>query len=199
MRRKTMTILGAIVLVLAAAATSFALVLTAANDEPQDPSTTAAAPSEEPTDEAAPDDSQPPASQAPDPAGADREAMEALAIEAAEIMTTWDSIEDLNATEAEERAADLMTKDRADRITVPERPNTSAEWNAAAEQKATSEPHVQINTGTENDVVSVQAEWVWTTDEGHVVAHGEDRRIYYFEFTEEGGELQISDYTWETS
>lgn len=134
----------------------------------------------------------------PDMSAEDREALEAVAVEAATMMTTWDPNEDFNQTSAELRATELMTDERADQIVAPERPATGTEWLEAAEAGATSEPRVEVNEGTESDVVSVIATWVWLDADGHVVSNPDERRVFYFDFEEVDGELLISDYQWES-
>lgn len=134
----------------------------------------------------------------PDMSAEERESLEAVAVEAATVMTTWDPNEDFNQTSAELRAADLMTDERADQIVAPERPATGTEWLEAADAGATSEPNVEINKGTESDVVSVIATWVWIDSDGHVVSNPNERRAFYFDFEQVDGELLISDYQWES-
>lgn len=134
----------------------------------------------------------------PDMDADDRDALESVALEAAEIMTTWDPGEDFNQTEAELRAADLMTEERAAEIVAPQRPATGEEWLEAAEAGATSTPSVEVNEATESDVVSVIATWTWIDSDGHVVSNPRDRRVFYFDFAEVDGEVLISDYQWES-
>lgn len=130
-----------------------------------------------------------------------REQWEDLAIEAAEIMTTWTPAEDFNQTAAELRATDLMTQERAEQIMEPERPTTGTEWLNAAEEEATSDPTAEINAATGNEVVSVLVTWEWVSAEGATVGEGQQRRIFYFSFEEDPnneGEFLISDYSWDT-
>lgn len=134
----------------------------------------------------------------PDMSAEDRAALEAVALEAAAMMTSWDPNEDFNQTSAELRATELMTDERANQIVAPERPVTGTEWLEAAEAGATSEPRVEVNEGTESDVVSVIATWVWLDADGHVVSNPGERRVFYFDFEQVEGELLISDYQWES-
>ncbi|MBO0596808.1 hypothetical protein I2485_15290 [Nesterenkonia sp. E16_7] len=130
---------------------------------------------------------------------ADREAMEELGMEVAEIMTTWDPNEDFNQTAAEMRAADLMTEELSDSITAPERPTTGTEWLDAAEAGATSQPTVKPNRATSNEVVSIEASWVWVTEDGDVISNPTERRLFYFNFEEgDDGELLVSDYSYDS-
>lgn len=123
--------------------------------------------------------------------------VEATAVEAAEIMTTWTPHEDFNRTAAEQRAEHLMTDDRADQIVAPEREASGEGWRTAADQNATSRPSVQLNnqTETQDGMVSVFASWQWITDDGEVLGTGPQERIYYFTFDDQG---KIHDYTYET-
>ncbi|GAA1152180.1 hypothetical protein [Nesterenkonia lutea] len=110
------TVIGIIVavLLLVAAGGAFAYVAVSSNEPtaeepaparttPPSPSASQPEPPEETLDEG----------QDEDPLAADREAMEELGMEVAEIMTTWDPNEDFNQTAAEMRAADLMTEELA--------------------------------------------------------------------------------------
>ena len=186
------------VLVLGAAGGAFAYVAASSNgptaQEPEatpEPSPTQVQPepAEETLDEG----------QDEDPLAADREAMEALGMEVAEIMTTWDPNEDFNRTAAEMRARDLMTEELAESITAPERPATGAEWLDAAAAGATSQPTVKPNRGTSNEVVSIEATWVWVTEDGDVISNPTERRLYFFNFdTGDDGELLVSDFNYDT-
>jgi hypothetical protein len=122
---------------------------------------------------------------------------EQTALDAARIMTTWTPAQDLNRTAAEQRAAHLMTEDRAARVIAPERPATGTEWLEAADRGATSVPTVELNTATEltDTGVSVTATWTWDSPDGSDIPaeRGTQPRIYFFEFTQDG---QIHDYTY---
>lgn len=122
---------------------------------------------------------------------------EAEALEAAEIMTTWKPAEDYNRTDAELRAAHLMTDEMANSIESPERQASGQDWFTAAEADATSQPQVEINqyTQTEEGTVSVFATWQWVTESGETLADEPQERIYYFAFNDQG---KIHDYTYET-
>lgn len=192
------TIVGIIlaVLILGGAAGAFAYVAVSSNEP--------AAQEPEPTPEPSPSASQPEPAEEPeeeqdDDPLADREAMEELGMEVAEIMTTWDPNEDFNQTAAEMRAADLMTEELAESITAPERPTTGTEWLDAAEAGATSQPTVKPNRATSNEVVSVEATWVWVTEDGDVISNPTERRLFFFNFEEgDDGELLVSDYSYDT-
>lgn len=188
------------VLVLGAAGGAFAYVAVSSNGP------AAEEPAQEPTPTPSPTQVQPePAEetldegQEEDPLAADREAMEELGMEVAEIMTTWDPNEDFNRTAAEMRARDLMTEELAESITAPERPATGEEWLGAAEAGATSQPTATPNRGTSNEVVSIEVTWVWVNDAGDVISNPTDRRLYFFNFEEgDDGELLVSDFNYDT-
>lgn len=195
-RRRTFIILGIVAVVLAAVVGTVLTIQRAGDQQAAEPT------SQEPAEPPTPDLPQAPspdeATTEPDMSAEDREALEAVAIEAATIMTTWDPNEDFNQTEAELRATELMTEERAEQVTAPERPATGPPWLEAAEAGATSEPSVEVNEGTESDVVSVIATWVWIDAEGHVISNPDERRAFYFDFEEVDGELLITDYDWES-
>jgi|SRR5690625_1469280 len=136
----------------------------------------------------------PAAQTVPGPAETDNEH---TALEAARIMTTWTPAEDFNRTAAEQRATHLMTEERAEHVVAPERPTTGQAWNQAAKHNATSIPQVGLNPHTEAEkgIISVRATWQWETESGETLPSGDEQRIYYFSFTEEG---KIHDYTYET-
>jgi len=122
---------------------------------------------------------------------------ETAALEAAEVMTTWQPAEDFNRTAAEQRARYLMTDELAANIITPERPATGTEWNTAADSEATSQPSVEINNYTESQdcTVSVLATWEWVTTNGELIPNEDDERIYHLAFNDDG---ELVDYTYET-
>ncbi len=202
MRRNTIIAIIVAVLVLGAAGGAFAYVAVSSNEpaaeKPQPARMTPAEPSPsqvqpEPAEETLDE------GQNEDPLAADREAMEELGMEVAEIMTTWDPNEDFNQTAAEMRAGDLMTEELAESITAPERPTTGEEWLNAAEAGATSQPTATPNRATSNEVVSIEVTWVWVTEDGDVISNPTERRLFFFNFEQDDdGELLVSDYTYET-
>jgi hypothetical protein len=118
----------------------------------------------------------------------------ALAIEAAQIMTTWNPAKDFNRTDAEMRARKLMTPERAKEVIAPERPATGEEWLNAAAKKATSQPNVKIESAHhEQDSIAVNATWQWVTADGESWA-GEGKTTFFFTFTDKAP-YQIRDYT----
>lgn len=121
---------------------------------------------------------------------------ERTALEAARIMTTWNPQEDMTATHAELRARELMTKARAKEVRAPERPASSAVWNAAAEAKATSKPTAVIERANDDRGVTVRVTWTWNTEDGPAGVsdpEGERGRLYHYEFDGE----RIAAYTYE--
>lgn len=171
MTRKTL-ILGMIVLVLGAAAIAFGLVLFQGQDDQ-------------------------PAAEPPPPQEAQQlTENEKTALEAATIMTTWHPADDFNRTDAELRASHLMTDERANRIEQPEHPATGPEWNEAAQHNATSQPAVEINyfTDVDENTVAVFAEWKWVTENEKTLPSGDEEKIYYFAFNDQG---EIHAYTYE--
>lgn len=124
---------------------------------------------------------------------------EEVALLAASVMTTWAPAEDLNQTEAEKRARELMTDQRADEVAGPQRPASGELWKQAATEDATSVPMVEINEATEvqEETVSVIATWSWSDPEGTIIASDPTRRIFYFQIKDTKSGPAISDYTWE--
>ncbi|WP_044495955.1 hypothetical protein [Nesterenkonia massiliensis] len=186
-------IISVIIIVIAAAvAAVWATQRTSAEDEVVGPTPSPAESSLPAAPQPSPEDDEPAIEDA------ERERMEQLALEAAEVMTTWDPIEDFNQTEAELRAAHLMTDELAESIRPPERPTTGPKWLDAASAGATSRPSVEPNRATSDEVISVEATWVWITEEGSVISNPTERRLFFFTFEEVAGELLISDYSWES-
>ena len=122
---------------------------------------------------------------------------QAIALEAARIMTTWTPATDANRTEAERRAGHLMTAERAEQITAPARPAGGAEWTTAAEAEATSVPEVQLNDRSDTTGVAVTATWTWQTPAGdELPQHGTPVRWYTFEFVKDDPE-KIGAYSYQ--
>lgn len=123
---------------------------------------------------------------------------EELAVEAAELMSTFHAAEDFNQTTAEHRAAHLMTEERAAQIQEPERPATGAVWAEAAERQAVSEPNGEIMGHTEGDYITVRVTWRWVA-EGYNPLNDDTVRNFYFTIDQDDeGHPVIHDYTWET-
>lgn len=122
---------------------------------------------------------------------------EELALYATKIMTTWTPTNDDTQTAAELRARPLMTDEAANRIEEPERAPGGADWRRARETNATSQPAVEISTGTEGEYITVLAQWQWIDDTGQTSWKPDEQRAYHFTFTEENGDLKIADYTYE--
>lgn len=121
-----------------------------------------------------------------------------LAIEATEIMTTWNPREDDTQTAAELRARHLMTDELANTLEEPERSPGGEDWRQAYETYATSEPQVELTDATDGSYTTVHARWRWIEGNGTNSWWPDERRAYHFTFTEENGELKIADYTYET-
>lgn len=124
---------------------------------------------------------------------------EELALEATEVMTTWQPAQDTTQTDAEFRAAEMMTQERADEIVAPERFPASPEWREAANRDATSDPHAEIiPSGHGDGEIGVRVSWRWVAD-GHRPLTDDTVRTFFFTFTEgDDGEPLIADYTWQT-
>lgn len=202
MSRNTIIAIIVGVLLLAAAGGAFAYVAVSSNEPAaEEPAPARTSPAEPTPSQIQPEPAEETLDegQDEDPLAADREAMEALGMEVAEIMTTWDPNEDFNRTAAEMRARDLMTQELAESITAPERPATGEEWLGAAEAGATSQPTAKPNRATSNEVVSVEVTWVWINEAGDVISNPTDRRLYFFNFEQgQDGELLVSDFNYDT-
>lgn len=186
---------GAVVLAGAAVFAATQTDLFSTDDEPQAtvteaPSAPVATPSAEPTPtEEAPQD---------DPEEPEPLTEEELAIEAAELMSTWHAAEDFNQTTAEFRARHLMTEERAAQIIEPERPATGAVWNQAAERNAVSEPSADIMAHTESDYITVRVTWRWVAENYNPLTDDTVRNFYFTIDQDDDGDPIIHDYTWET-
>lgn len=122
---------------------------------------------------------------------------EELALYVTKIMTTWTPTNDDTQTAAELRARHLMTDEAANRIAEPEREPGGTDWRRARETNATSQPAVEIATGTEGEHITVLAQWQWIDDTGQTSWKPDEQRAYHFTFIEENGDLKIADYTYE--
>src|SRR5690625_1665208 len=89
---------------------------------------------------------------------------EELALYATKIMTTWTPANDETQTAAELRARHLMNDEVANRIDEPEHRPGGADWRRARETNATSQPAVEITTGTEGAYITVHEPWQWVDD-----------------------------------
>lgn len=193
--------------IITAAVAALALAAVAACSTPQEPDGEQTGPMVEVT---APDGGQ--IDQGPEetvslPSGvgeAEYEAKVALARQAAEVMSTWTPGQDLNWTDSELRARDLMTEEKAAQVVAPERPASGPEWHEAAEEGATSVPRVVQNLDfdlpaqTEEDkealVISMDVSWTWETSEAR--AWPGSSRTYYFSFTDTEP-YKIAGYTYD--
>ena len=137
----------------------------------------------------------PPAETAHEHTGGTAE-QQAIALEAAKIMTTWTPAKDATRTEAELRARHLMTPERAAKVITPERPSTGAEWTAAAKDEATSAPVVTLNDRADVPGVAVRATWSWKRPDGSALPRaGKPIRYYTFTFDPDDP-TKINDYTY---
>ena len=121
---------------------------------------------------------------------------QAIALEAARIMTTWTPDKDATQTHAELRARHLMTAERAARVITPERPSSGAEWTAAAKEKATSEPVVSLNTQADTPGVAVRASWSWKRPDGSPLPRTSKPIRYYTFVFDEKEPTKIADYSY---
>lgn len=130
------------------------------------------------------------------PVGGSEEQRE-IAREAARIMTTWTPGEDTSYTDAELRARELMTEERAAQVIAPERGAGGAEWTQAEQAGARSVPELTVNEAADTDAVEVTATWTWQTPEGDTLAADGPTtvRFYTFSFDPEHPE-KIADYTY---
>lgn len=159
-----------------------------------------AAPTQQPAQSSAPATSAPAtATMAPAPTSTSASAtvtkQQALALEAARIMSTWDAAKDFNRTASEKRAAHLIRPDRAAAIEAPERPASGLDWQAAVKAKARSLPTVTLSKDMEGDYTAVNASWQWQAEDGSTFI-GTEKRVYYFTFTP-GDDPKINDYTYD--
>lgn len=118
----------------------------------------------------------------------DRTNRDAVAKRAVEIMTTWYPGTDYNETRAEQRAAGLMSLEKAKSITAPERPATGEDWRRWGELDGYSKPTVKIREplhGAESDsddqeVVNVEAIAIWQwAAKGKNSVVSDEQLIYY--------------------
>ena len=180
-------ITAAVALVLAGGAWAMFGAPITAEPEPQ-PSPTTAASSSAP----APTSSSPTTAAASTPEADTKE--ERIALEAARIMTTWDTTKDTNDSDAEARAKHLMTKKCADKVLTGDWDTTNKVWWKAAENDGRSVPEVELTPHGDKGRVRVMATWHWTNDDGDKLADP-TRRAFVFTFTDDR-KPRISDYTW---
>lgn len=120
---------------------------------------------------------------------------EALALEAAEVMTTWDPAADHSQTAAELRAADLVDDSISEVLAEPENPTYSPEWREAAEREAVSVPDAQLREVTENRYYDVEVTWAWEAEGENPIREGP--RYFTFVIDDDAaGEPIITHYEW---
>ncbi|MBB4734729.1 hypothetical protein HDA30_000237 [Micrococcus cohnii] len=181
-------ITAAVALVLAGGAWAMFGAPITADPEPQPSPTTAAASSGAP----APASSSPTTAAASTPEADTKE--ERIALEAARIMTTWDTTKDANDSDAEARAKHLMTKKCADKVLTGDWDTTNKVWWQAAKHEGRSVPEVELTPHGDKGRVRVMATWHWTNDDGETL-DDPTRRAFVFTFTDDR-KPRISDYTW---
>lgn len=134
----------------------------------------------------------------------DRTDPEAVALRAAEIMTTWYPGSDYNRSVADQRAAGLVAARRAEAIGLPERPATGEPWNTWASRNGWTVPSVKIRgsqdinedytgkTSKNTTQVEVASAWKWAA-EGYNSELSDRQYIFYFSLTkhpERGWEIE---------
>lgn len=137
----------------------------------------------------------PPAETAHEHTGGTAE-QQAIALEAAKIMTTWTPAKDATRTEAELRARHLMTPERAAKVITPERPSAGAEWTAAAKDEATSAPVVTLNDRADVPGVAVRATWSWKRPDGTALPRTSTPLRYYSFTFSDTDPTKIQDYSY---
>lgn len=139
----------------------------------------------------------PPADPEPEPeqVGGTAE-QQAIALEAAKIMSTWTPSKDDTRTDAELRARHLMTAERAAKVVAPERPAGGAEWIEAAQEDATSVPAATLNDRADSPGVAVRVTWSWQRPDGSALPRPNiPLRYYTFTFSDTEP-TKISDYSY---
>ena len=119
---------------------------------------------------------------------------ERIALEAARIMTTWDTTKDANDSDAEARAKHLMTKKCADKVLTGDWSSINKVWWQAAKHEGRSVPEVELTPHSDKGRVRVMATWHWTNDDGETL-EDPTRRAFTFTFTDDR-KPRIADYTW---
>jgi len=91
---------------------------------------------------------------------------EVLAIEAAEIMHTWNPVEDTSRSDAIIRAMDYFTQEFQDSF-IPAPRASGAEWTQAAQINAKSVPEINVvRTHQDDYVVELAITWHWEDAQG---------------------------------
>lgn len=152
--------------------------------------------------------------QATKPAGAKDDPAQAVALEAAQIMTSWDPGTDQSMMDAVRRASHLFTSKLAAQIDYSLPTTDAGVWNQMSDKKAVSiskvtvqedlhdgeehrqehEPEARGNA--KSAAVTVLATWSWET-EGYRQLHDETR-MFFFELTEEPeGRWMVAGYNYQ--
>lgn len=121
---------------------------------------------------------------------------QALAEEAARVMTTWNAADDWNTADAEVRAKYLMHPDRAEKVGVPQRPAGTA-WNQPAEHEAISLTEIEPSTHHDASSIEMEVTWRWVSEDGWKGSAGSRFwAITTAEDPDDAGCLVVNDYTW---
>lgn len=121
---------------------------------------------------------------------------QALAEEAARVMTTWNAADDWNTADAEVRAKYLMHPDRAEDLGVPQRPAGTA-WNQPAEHKAITLTEIEPSTHHDASSIEMEVTWRWVSEDGWKGSAGS--RFWAITTAEDPDNadcLVVNDYTW---
>lgn len=153
-------------------------------------------PTSTPSPEATPEDSSAkPAEAAPSEDEDPQDAREALALEAAETMTTWNPQQDHSQTAAELRAADMVADSISEVLEEPENPTYSPEWREAADRGAVSVSEAELREVTEDRYYDVEVTWSWEAD-GHRPIHEGPRYFSFIIDDDDDGDPIIVHYEW---
>ncbi|GAA3278249.1 hypothetical protein [Nesterenkonia halobia] len=121
---------------------------------------------------------------------------QALAEEAARVMTTWNAADDWNTADAEVRAKYLMHPDRAENVGVPQRPAGTA-WNQPAEHEAITLTETEPSTHHDASSIEMEVTWRWVSQDGWKGSAGS--RFWAITTAEDPDDadcLVVNDYTW---
>lgn len=121
---------------------------------------------------------------------------QALAEEAARVMTTWNAADDWNTADAEVRAKYLMHPDRAENVGVPQRPAGTA-WNQPAEHEAITLTETEPSTHHDASSIEMEVTWRWISEDGWKGSAGS--RFWAITTAEDPDDadcLVVNDYTW---
>lgn len=158
---------------------------------------------------------QPPTpTQATNHSGSQVDPAQAVALEAAQIMTSWDPRTDQSMMDAVRRASHLFTADLAARIDYSLPTAGGGLWHQMSEKKAVSISQVKVqedlHDGEEHQqehepetrgnetsaAVTVLATWSWEAEDYR--QQHDETRMFFFELTEEAeGRWKVAGYTYQ--